>query len=451
MNKLINISYEKAILGALINFRTTIEDNAAILNENLFYQENHKYIFRTVMNLYKQNKPTDILTLIEELKNLDLLEEVGGIAYITSLGTYLPGESFFDPFIKELQELAFKRHIVTSSYKLIEDIQSGKETNSSLEDFKTVTSESTALEEYSDCSLVNIMQDLYEELDNPTIEKKYKTNIAVIDKNTNGLGKGELISIGAASGVGKSALSLKIAMNIYEEAIKKDEKVKILIISREMASKEFAKRIVSSKTGIDKMKFDNKDFSSSDWEKMLNSISLYSSKDIRIDTRSKTILDIKRHVKQFNPDILIVDYVQLITPTDNKESRERQVANISRELKNLTLDYNMVVIQLSQLADKGHNYRPHGETYMRESRAIYQDSNLVIYIHRPTESKELEQIYKHSNFKESMSLDDFLEMKANMEDKGYILTEIIVDKNRAGTTGKRAYWFEGRSLTYFAI
>ena len=210
-------------------------------------------------------------------------------------------------------------------------------------------------------------------------------------------------------------------------------------------------RIVSSKTGIDKIKFDNKSFSTDDWQKMINSISLYSSKDIRIDTKSKTILDIKRHVKHFKPDILIVDYIQLITPTDSKESRERQVANISRELKNFTLDYNMLVIQLSQLADKGNNYRPHGETYMRESRAIYQDSNLVVYIHRPTESKELEQIYKNSKYKESRSFDEFMEVINTMEENGYILTEIILDKNRAGNTGKRVYWFEGKSLTYFAI
>ena len=451
MNNLVNESYERAILGGILNNKELIVDYESILSESLFTTENHKLIFNTVKRLYKENRPTDVLSVIEELKHKNLLEKAGNISYITNLSIYLPGESLFDPFLKELQELELKRNIITASYKLAEDIRNGSDINSSLEQFNSLKIENTNSDEYSECNLDYIMQELYEELDNPTAEIKYKTGIAVIDKNSNGLGKGELVTIGAASGVGKSALSLKIAMNIYEESIKKDEKIKILIISREMASKEFAKRIVSSKTGIDKVKFDNKSFSTDDWQKMINSISLYSSKDIRIDTKSKTILDIKRHIKHFKPDILIVDYIQLITPTDSKESRERQVANISRELKNFTLDYNMLVIQLSQLADKGNNYRPHGETYMRESRAIYQDSNLVVYIHRPTESKEIEQIYKNSKYKESQSLDGFIEIINDMEEKGYILTEIILDKNRAGNTGKRVYWFEGKSLTYFAI
>lgn len=451
MNNLVNESYERAILGGILNNKELIADYESILCESLFTTENHKLIFNTVKRLYKENRPTDVLSVIEELKHKNLLEKAGNISYITNLSIYLPGESLFDPFLKELQELELRRNMITASYKLAEDIRSGSDINSSLEQFNSLKIENISSDEYSECNLDYIMQELYEELDNPTAEIKYKTGIAVIDKNSNGLGKGELVTIGAASGVGKSALSLKIAMNIYEESIKKDEKIKILIISREMASKEFAKRIVSSKTGIDKIKFDNKSFSTDDWQKMINSISLYSSKNIRIDTKSKTILDIKRHVKHFKPDILIVDYIQLITPTDSKESRERQVANISRELKNFTLDYNMLVIQLSQLADKGNNYRPHGETYMRESRAIYQDSNLVVYIHRPTESKELEQIYKNSKYKESRSFDEFMEVINTMEENGYILTEIILDKNRAGNTGKRVYWFEGKSLTYFAI
>ena len=88
---------------------------------------------------------------------------------------------------------------------------------------------------------------------------------------------------------------------------------------------------------------------------------------------------------------------------------------------------------------------------MRESRAIYQDSNCVLYIHRPSEEKELEEIYRSTGFSERQSFNEFKETVESMNQKGMILTEIICDKNRAGTTGRRAYWFEGSSLTYYAI
>lgn len=451
LEKLSSGNYEQAILGKLISQRGFIEEYEPFLKEEYFYYDTHKDILKTILNLYKQEKPTDIFTVIETLKEQDILEEIGGAAYILGMQDHLPSKELFDSYLKALEEFAYKRNILEGAEKLIEDIADNKLIDNALEEFKATTELPTASDGYEDCDLDVIMQELYEELDNPNVETRYKTGIEIIDKHTNGLGKGELISIGAASGVGKSALSLKIAMNIYENSIKGDEKIKILIISREMASKEFAKRIISSKTGIDKLKFDNKSFSASDWERMINAITLYSSKDIRIDTKSKTIYDIKRHVKKFKPDILIVDYIQLVTPTDSREARERQVANISRELKNMTLDYDMTVIQLSQLADKGHNYRPHGETYMRESRAIYQDSNVVIYIHRPSEEKEIEEIYKSTGFSERQSFNDFKDTVDTMNQRDMILTEIIVDKNRAGSTGRRAYWFEGAGITYFAI
>ena len=451
LEKLSSGNYEQAILGKLISQRGFIEEYEPFLKEEYFYYDTHKDILKTILNLYKQEKPTDIFTVIEALKEQNILDEIGGAAYILGMQDHLPSKELFDNYFKALEELAYKRRVLEGAEKLIEDIADNKLIDNALEEFKTVTELPTASDGYEDCNMDVVMQEFYEEVDNPEIEKKYKTGIEIIDKCTNGLAKGELISIGAASGVGKSALSLKIAMNIYENSLKDDEEIKILIISREMASKEFAKRIVSSKTGINKLKFENKQFSPDDWERMINTITLYSSKNMRIDTKSKTIYDIKRHVKKFKPDILIVDYVQLITPTDSKESRERQVANISRELKNFTIDYDMTVIQLSQLADKGHNYRPHGETYMRESRAVFHDANIVIYIHRPCEEKELNEIYKSTGFRERQSFEEFKETVDNMNQREMMLTEIIIDKNRGGGTGKRAYWFEGSSLTYYAI
>ena len=125
---------------------------------------------------------------------------------------------------------------------------------------------------------------------------------------------------------------------------------------------------------------------------------------------------------------------------------------MSRELKNITLDFNMIVIQLTQLADKGTgNYRPHGETYCRESRAIYQDSNQVVYIHEVTEEKELEQAWKRTGFNEGTRLEEFIESMRDKKEKGYTLVEVILDKNRDGDKGSRYYLFCGKELMYYPI
>ena len=157
-------------------------------------------------------------------------------------------------------------------------------------------------------------------------------------------------------------------------------------------------------------------------------------------------------VIQEEPDILIVDYLQLMTPLDGKVSRERQIADISRELKNMTLDYDMVVMQLSQLAEKGiGNYRPNGESHIRESRAPYHDSNIVIYIHEPSEDVELGQFLKSSSIEERrrQSVEDFkLAKEKYREELGQRFQEIIVDKNRNGDITRASYVVDMKKAFY---
>ena len=150
--------------------------------------------------------------------------------------------------------------------------------------------------------------------------------------------------------------------------------------------------------------------------------------------------------------MLIVDYVQLLTPTNPRDSRERQVADMSRELKKMTSDFDMIVVQLTQLAENGiGNYRPHGESYPRESRAIYHDSNLVIYAHHVEEEKEIQIAYNSTAVKERMSLHQFEEMLKRFDDNDTRLMELIVDKNRSGTVGSKFYWFSGSEMSYFPV
>lgn len=443
MNNIHNTQAEQTILGAILLDKNIIYEVES-LSSNVFYNEAHRIIFNRMLELHKKGVVIDIITLIDKLKINNELEAIGGIAYLTSLGTIVPTTSNIKYYIKIVEELQQKRNIVQASYKLIEDIRSGEDINTSLNTFETVTEQKNEVK--TDSTLRSIMTNIFDDLNSGEKVDKLKTGIPIIDKCTNGIAKGELVTIGANSGVGKSALAIKIAINSFLKG------KKVLIISREMTKEQVAERIIFSHTGISKSKYENRDFNENDWQRIVRVMETFSTDDFKIDDKISTMQGIKKELRSFKPDILVVDYVQLLTPNSSKDSRERQVAELSRELKKITIDYGIIVFQLTQLAEKGTgNYRPHGESYTRESRGIYHDSNIVIYIHNVTEEKELMQAHKKTVFKEKGSFDDMKITLERFKESGTKFIELIVDKNRSGEVGSNYYWFKGADLGYYPV
>ena len=444
MDKLTNGNYEMGLLGGMIKYKGMLEDYEGDLTSNLFYYDNNKDIFKAIMYLYKQNKPLTKAGVCERLKQQDKLYEVGGEDYISSLEAEIPNKYFFEPFINELKDLSYKRMVVEASQRLVEELETGEDINTSLDKFERATELTEAPQ--GDNSLGEVMAKIFEQIDGGMQIDKVKTGIPIIDKCTNGIAPGELVTIGAKSGVGKSALSIRVAINMFKEG------KKVLIVSREMSKQQVAERILLAHSGITKEAYENREFDDKDWVRIVETIEAFSTKDIIIDDKISTIQEIKQAVRRYKPDILIVDYIQLLTPSNNKDSRERQVAEISRELKKMTSDFEMIVIQLTQLAEKGiGNYKPSGESYTRESRAIYHDSNIVIYVHHVTEEKEIEIAHNSTPLKERQSSDKTKKMLRDWEDNGTRLMEIIVDKNRSGSVGSSYYWFKGSDMAYYPV
>ena len=444
MSKLTNGDYEMGVLGGLIKYKGMLQDNEGDLSEELFYYDNHKDIYRAIIYLYKQDKPVTKAGVSERLNQLDLLDEVGGKQYIDSLEDEIPNKYFLVPYIGELKELAYKRMVVESAQKLIEGTESGEDINTLLDKFERATEAPEASQDNN--SLGDIMANIFDELESGTVIDKVKTGIPIIDKCTNGIAPSELVTIGAKSGVGKSALAVRIAINMFKAG------KKVLIVSREMSKKQVAERILLSHSGVTKEQYENRDFNDEQWVRIVETMEAFSGDGIIIDDKISTIQEIKQAVRRTKPDVLIVDYVQLLTPSNPRDSRERQVAEISRELKKMTSDFDMVVIQLTQLAEKGiGNYRPSGESYTRESRAIYHDSNIVIYVHHVTEEKEIEIAHNSTALKERQNAQTTKEMLRRFEDNGTRLIEMIVDKNRSGSVGSGYYWFSGTEMAYYPI
>ena len=444
MSKLANSDYEEVIIGSIMKNRKYLEEHEGEINEELFFYEEHKLIMGAILSLYKKDKGTDYLSVSDELDRQGVLDYIGGDNYLTRVRKAHQDKEYFPQYLEELKELAYKRIVVEASENLVESLESGDDINTCLDKFERATERLNASEE--DNTLASSLGEIFEELNAGKKINKVKTGISIIDKCTNGIAPSELITIGAKSGVGKSALSIRIAINMFNAG------KKILIVSREMSKKQVTERILLSHSGITKEAYENRDFTDNDWVRLVETMEAFTTNRIIIDDKISTIAEIKQAVRKHKPDILIVDYVQLLTPSNPRDSRERQVADISRELKKMTSDFDMIVIQLTQLAEKGlGNYRPSGESYTRESRAIYHDSNIVIYVHHVTEEKEIEIAHRSTVLKERQSLEQTKKMLENWEGIGTRLVEIIVDKNRSGSVGSKYYWFSGPDMGYYPI
>ena len=444
MSKLANSDYEEVIIGSIMKNKKYLEEHEGEINEELFFYEEHKLIMGAILSLYKKDKGTDYLSVSDELDRQGVLDYIGGDNYLTRVRKAHQNKEYFSQYLEELKELAYKRIVVEASESLVESLESGDDINTCLDKFERATERLNASEE--DNTLASSLGEIFEELSTGKKINKVKTGISIIDKCTNGIAPSELITIGAKSGVGKSALSIRIAINMFNAG------KKILIVSREMSKKQVTERILLSHSGVTKEAYENRDFTDNDWVRIVETMEAFTTNRIIIDDKISTIAEIKQAVRKHKPDVLIVDYVQLLTPSNPRDSRERQVADISRELKKMTSDFDMIVIQLTQLAEKGlGNYRPSGESYTRESRAIYHDSNIVVYVHHVTEEKEIEIAHRSTVLKERQSLEQTKHILKNWEGIGTRLVEIIVDKNRSGSVGSKYYWFSGTDMGYYPI
>ena len=199
-------------------------------------------------------------------------------------------------------------------------------------------------------------------------------------------------------------------------------------------------RNITKKCGVSTKAMKSKSLEEDDWRKVIEVMSEFSKEGlIYINDKISTISGLRKRIRELKPDIVIVDYVQLMNAESNLQNREREVACLSRELKSITLDFEIPVIQLSQLNDEMKDFRPWGERPMRDSKAIFHDSNNVIYIHEPVNSDFEEAVETINSNKNDV-------MKARKD--GFKLVDLIVAKCRDGETGLRHYCYNGPRLHF---
>ena len=413
---------EEAVLGALMVEPKVVPDVLDSLNANCFYVEAHRKIFQAISALAMAHEAIDYLTITEQLKKTNELEEIGGFHYLIELSQRVGSAVHIDNHIKILLQRYIQRELIT--------ISSGIQRDAFNDSIPVDELMQTAQEKRFTLAQNNMKRDtlpisdvIKEAISDIEANQQRSDGLSGVasgftglDKFTLGWQESDLVIVAARPAMGKTAFVLTMARNMAVE-----HKTPVAFFSLEMSSKQLVKRLLVSETGLSSEKIrGGKKFEEYEMHQLHQRIRDLSTAPLFIDdTPSLSIYEFRskarRLVNNAKVKLIIIDYLQLMTgPPELKGLREQEVATISRSLKAIAKELGIPIMALSQLSraveTRGGNKRPQLSD-LRESGAIEQDADIVMFIHRP----------------------DYYGLAEGEESKG--LAEIILAKHRNGSTG----------------
>ncbi len=417
---------ERAVLGAVLLDNKLFDQASEILSGEDFYLPAHRQIFTKMALLSAESQAIDSLTLREQLKRDERLEEVGGASYIASLLDGVPRTSNIENYARIVKEKALLRRLIHSANSiLIRSFNDEEGAGELLEEAEKAIFEIGQERVGSGfVELQNLLPETYKYIETLYQRKELITGVATgfieLDNMTSGLQESDLIIVAARPGCGKTSFALNIAQYA---AIKHRQKVGIF--SLEMASQQLVTRLLCAEARVDSHRVRSGRLSRQDWQELAKAMSHLSQAPIFIDdTPGVTILELRSKARRLKAehglDLLIVDYMQLMSGKSGDgtrfESREKEIAHISRSLKGLAKELRVPLIAVSQLSrapeQRTGNHRPQLSD-LRESGSIEQDADVVLFI------------YREDMYKKKEELDD---------EEG--VAEIIIGKQRNGPTGR---------------
>jgi replicative DNA helicase len=383
-----SIEAEKSVLGSVMQSKDALFEVLEILSPDDFYNEHHKEVFEAIRELNRRSEPVDILTVSEELKRRSTLAMVGGRAFVASLPTEAPSTSNAESYAHIIKEKAVLRSLIQASADILD--KSYKEKSDSQEVLNFAEQEifniARAKQKKDYTSLYDVMMENISQIDAmASVDGKLiglTTGFADLDEKTAGLQKSNLIVVAARPAMGKTAFVLNIAQNA---ALKADAKV--LIFSLEMSKEELGMRMLSSDTCIEISKLKTGDLNRGEWEDLYIGIDRLTKANIYIDdTPGISLIEMKNKCRRLRAekglDLIVVDYLQLME--EKAESRQQEISKLSRNLKILAKEMDCPVVVLSQLsrAVEQRTEKKPQLSDLRESGAIEQDADLVMFLYR---------------------------------------------------------------------
>ena len=419
------IDLEEAVLGAMMLEKDAVSAVIDILAPSVFYKDSHKKIMGAIASLFAKSEPVDILTVTNELKSTGELEMVGGPYYITMLTSRIASTANVEYHARIILQKHIQRELIRISSVIIkdafEDTTDVFDLLDKAEQNLFAVSESNLRRSFEDMpSLIKqAIQDIENAKDADQHMRGVPSGYVELDRITSGWQKSDLIILAARPSMGKTAFALNMARNVAVEFNKP-----VAFFSLEMSSVQLVTRLISSETELRSDKLKRGDLAGYEWQQLTDKVSnLVEAKMFIDDTPALSIFELRakcrRLKQQHDIQMVFVDYLQLMSGGgDSKGNREQEISQISRSLKALAKELNVPVLALSQLS-RAVETRPGAAkrpilSDLRESGAIEQDADIVMFIYRA-------EYYKIDQFEDGSPTQG--------------VSEIIIAKHRNGAIG----------------
>ena len=419
-----SVEAEQSVLGSILLDKEAMISVSETLVPEDFYKEAHKVIYESMLKLYNSQSEIDLITLTDELRDQGYLDDIGGIAYITSLSTVVPTTSNIKYYVNIVKEKSISRQLISAANDIINlgydgsakveyvlenaekkifDISQERATND-FQPINQVISEA-----------LSMLEKLYEEKNDVT---GLTTGFRDLNKKINGLQRSDLLLIAARPAMGKTAFALNLVQNA---ALKGDASV--AVFSLEMSKEQLVQRMIASQSTVELKKIKTGTLADNDWPRITDGMAILSGAKIHIDdTPGIKISELRSKCRKLKIekglDLVLIDYLQLMEGEGHNESRQQEIAKISRSLKILAKELDCPVVALSQLSrapEQRADHRPMLSD-LRESGSIEQDADIVMFLYR-------EEYYNPDTERKNIG-------------------EVIVAKNRHGETGTvELVWF----------
>lgn len=430
-----NLEAEVSLLGAVLIDEDVLTRVTDKISDDDFYDPRHHLIFGAMLRLYERHQPVDLLTLSDELKKHDQLEDAGGAAYISELSDQVPTAAHAESYAEIISQNAMRRRLITASGTIAE--LAFDEAKNSGELLETAEQQLFAVSDKAlRQDLVSLEQILTESFDrleelhrNKGALRGVRTGWRDLDGMTAGLQRSDLIILAARPAMGKTTLVTNLAYNVATVA-----KQAVLFFSLEMGKEQLVDRMLADAAGVDAWNIRTGNLSDDDFEKLSTAMGEMAEAPIFIDdTPGVSVLDLRTKARRAAHDhplgLIIIDYLQLMSGTGKRgmDNRVQEVSEISRGLKLIARELNVPVIALSQLSRSVESRTPpHPQlSDLRESGSIEQDADIVMFIYR--------------------------DAYYNPETEFPNVTDLLIAKHRNGPTGKVQLYFHPERLKFMDL
>jgi replicative DNA helicase len=395
---------EEAVIGAVLINPEAYYDVASLLKGEDFYIHRHRWIWETFTRLHEQRLPIDLLTVSEELDQQGKLAEIGGPAYLSALISNVPSSLHAEAYGRIVEETAIRRRMLTAANDIAKlAYQQDASVETVLDESEKVifgVSERRTTRDLR--SIREVLSEYYDRMDllaNRDAESLgVPTGFVDLDRLLGGMQPSDLLIIAGRPGSGKTAFMLSAAKNAAQKF-----KKHVAIFSLEMSSEQLVQRIVSQETGIDSQRLRTGKLAEEEWPLFTHAIEVLGDTVMFLDdTPALTPLQLRTKARrlhlEFQLDLILVDYLQLMSSGTRSENRVQEVSYISRNMKILARELNVPVLaaaQLSRAIEQRADKEPQLSD-LRESGSLEQDSDIVMFIHRP-------ELYEKDSLKQNIA------------------------------------------------